>query len=147
MSGYFGIGIQNSKTIENVGTLWRSANISGASFIFTVGKRYQRQCSDTLKTPRSIPLYEYKDFDELAIPYDCQLIGIELTDQSISLPEFKHPKRAIYILGAEDSGLSKAVLEKCVSVVQVPSAKPFSLNVASTGTVVLYDRYVKENET
>lgn len=40
MSGnYFGIGIFNAKTADNVGTLWRSAYQLGASFIFTVGER------------------------------------------------------------------------------------------------------------
>ena len=37
--GYFGIGIINPKSKTNVGSLWRSANILGASFIFTIGKR------------------------------------------------------------------------------------------------------------
>jgi tRNA (guanosine-2'-O-)-methyltransferase len=43
MRGYYGIGIENVKTAENVGTLWRSAYILGASFIFTIGKRYKKQ--------------------------------------------------------------------------------------------------------
>ena len=35
--GFFGIGIQNGKTPENLGVLWRSAQNMGASFIFTIG--------------------------------------------------------------------------------------------------------------
>ena len=34
---YFGIGIQNGKTPENLGVLWRTAQNMGASFIFTIG--------------------------------------------------------------------------------------------------------------
>ena len=34
---FFGIGIQNGKTPENLGVLWRSAQNLGASFIFTIG--------------------------------------------------------------------------------------------------------------
>ncbi len=34
--GYFGIGIIHGKNSENLGTLWRSASILGASFIFTI---------------------------------------------------------------------------------------------------------------
>ena len=50
--GYFGIGVFHGKNEQNIGTLWRSANIMGADFIFTIGKRYSRQCTDTMKTPR-----------------------------------------------------------------------------------------------
>ena len=35
--GYFGIGIEFSNNPLNLGTLWRSARIYGAAFIFTVG--------------------------------------------------------------------------------------------------------------
>ena len=41
--GYFGIGIQNGKTPENLGVLWRSAQNFGASFIFTIGNT--RRCT------------------------------------------------------------------------------------------------------
>lgn len=34
--GYFGIGIYNGKNTANIGTLWRSAAILGANFIFTI---------------------------------------------------------------------------------------------------------------
>ena len=33
---FFGIGIQNGKTPENLGVLWRSAQNLGASYIFTI---------------------------------------------------------------------------------------------------------------
>ena len=47
--GYFGIGIYQAKRFENVGVLWRGAYQLGASFIFTIGKRYRRQ--DEIGTP------------------------------------------------------------------------------------------------
>lgn len=36
--GFFGIGVYQIKRSENIGTLWRSAYILGASFIFTIEK-------------------------------------------------------------------------------------------------------------
>jgi tRNA(Leu) C34 or U34 (ribose-2'-O)-methylase TrmL len=44
---YFEIGIYHPKTRNNVGTLWRSAYQLGASGLFTIGRRYERQSSDT----------------------------------------------------------------------------------------------------
>lgn len=35
--GYFGIGIENALQTQNIGTIWRSAQIMGADFIFIIG--------------------------------------------------------------------------------------------------------------
>lgn len=142
MRGYFAIGIENCKTWANVGGLWRSAQALGASFIFTVGERYYRHATDTTKAWKSIPLFEYKTLpDFLAmIPRDCSLVGVE-TSGTKSLERFTHPERAIYLLGAEDRGLSEAAMAKCSWVVRIESA--YCLNVATTGSIVMYDRISK----
>ena len=90
--GYFGIGIYHGKTSENIGTLWRSANILGADFIFTVGRRYNKQASDTMKTPRHIPLFHFDDWDDMFkhIPYDCPVVAVELAENSIPLENYGH---------------------------------------------------------
>ena len=143
MRGYFGIGILNVKTEANIGTLWRSANIFGASFIFVIGNRYKRQSSDTMQTWRHIPLFHYETFDQFYdfMPYDCQLIGIELDERSIPISEFSHPERCIYLLGAEDSGLSKDALNKCHKIIQLPG--DYCLNVSTAGSIVMFDRIQK----
>jgi tRNA G18 (ribose-2'-O)-methylase SpoU len=142
-SGFVGIGIENGKTIPNLGTLWRSAEILGASFIFTAGRRYKKQSSDVLKSWRRLPLYDYRDFADLYdhLPYDCQLVGVELDQRATPIASFVHPKRCIYLLGAEDNGLTREARDRCHKLVQLPGES--SLNVAACGTVVLYDRIAK----
>lgn len=144
--GYFGIGVYHPKTEENIGTLWRHANNFNADFIFTIGRRYKKQSSDTSVTYRHIPLYNYTDFDDFYqhMPYDCQLICVELHDLSTPLPDFEHPERAIYLLGAEDHGLPEEVIVKGRSVVEIPTDVSQSMNVAVSGTLVMYDRFIKE---
>jgi tRNA G18 (ribose-2'-O)-methylase SpoU len=141
--GYCAIGVFNAKTEHNVGTLWRSAFILGASYIFTVGKRVKKQTSDVTKTWARIPYFHYDTVEDLLenIPYDCRLIGIELTDDAEWLHDFEHPKRAIYLLGSEDQGLPEAVLKRCQAIVKLPGNS--SLNVAVTGSIVLHDRVAK----
>jgi len=143
MRGYFGIGIENGKTELNLGTLWRSAFIFGASFIFTVGQRYKKQSSDTVCAWRHIPLYRYKSIDELNVPYDCPLIGIEIDSRATGIENFTHPQRALYLLGAEDSGLSERAIKRCSKLVVLPGE--YCLNVAVAGSVVMYDRHLKVN--
>lgn len=142
--GYFGIGIYHGKTSNNLGTLFRSALNLGADFIFTIGKRYTYQCSDTPKAFRNIPLYHYKDYDDFYshIPMDCRLVGVELNDDARDLKHYIHPERAVYLLGAEDHGLPPSILNRCKDVVMIDSAG--CMNVSVAGAIIMYDRKIKD---
>jgi tRNA(Leu) C34 or U34 (ribose-2'-O)-methylase TrmL len=141
--GYYGIGIYQGKTVANLGTLWRSADVFSAHFIFTIGRKYKRQSSDTTKAFRKIPLYNYADFATFYanMPYDCPLVGVEISGRSESIMSFVHPKRCIYLLGAEDNGLPREVMDRCHKLIQLPGRS--CLNVAVAGSLVMYDRYIK----
>lgn len=145
-AGFFGVAVLNPKTADNVGTLWRSAMSYHASLIATVGpRRYEYQSSDTCKTHNSMPLIKFTDIDDLIahLPYGCELVGVELSDGAKELTRFRHPDRALYLLGAEDRGIPGDVLAKCHHVVQIPAPVPWSLNVSVAGSLVMHDRYVK----
>lgn len=137
---FFGIGIQNGKTPENLGVLWRSAQNLGASFIFTIGNRYAKQASDTHNAVKAMPYFHYDTFADFYhhLPKGARLVGVEMTGQSQDLETFEHPRRCVYLLGAEDHGLSKEAIEKSHFLVQFPST--MSLNVAVAGSIILYDR-------
>lgn len=142
--GFFGIGIIYPKMDVNIGTLLRSSYCFGASFVFTIGKRYKKQSSDTIKTPNKIPLYHYgdlEDFKHHGIPYNCQVVGAELLDESTLLHEFEHPNRCVYLLGAEDTGLPEDARTMCHHIVEIPSLH--CLNVAMTGSIIMSDRISK----
>lgn len=145
--GSFGIGIYQGKNTLNIGTLWRSAYIYGASFIFTVGERYKKQPSDTVNAVRHIPLFHFDSLEEFtkAIPENFDLICVGMVDtQKDMLGRFNHPDSAIYLLGAEDYGLPEEFL-KGKRKLQIPSIREYSLNVAVAGSIVLYDRYVNRD--
>jgi len=141
--GYCAIGVYRGKTEHNIGTLWRSAFILGAAYIFTVENKYKKQSSDVVRAWSRIPLFHHKTFDDLLnnIPHDCRLVGVEIDDKAQWLHEFEHPKRAIYLLGAEDTGLPEEVKEKCHFLIKLPGNT--SLIVGVTGSIVLHDRATK----
>lgn len=141
--GFFGVAVYRPKTEINVGTLWRTASLYGAAFLATVGRRYTRQSSDTPKSSLHTPLHHYTDLADLLdhLPWSCPLIGVELVDDAIPLNRYTHPPRALYLLGAEDNGLSPETLKRCHQVVSIPSALPYSMNVAVAGSIVIYDRF------
>jgi tRNA G18 (ribose-2'-O)-methylase SpoU len=142
--GFFAVGIWHPKSEVNVGSLWRSASLFGAAYVFTVGRRYRRQASDTPGTPARTPLLHFTDLDDLVehLPYSCPLVGAELAMGAVPLSGFVHPERAAYLLGAEDHGLPEKVLERCHRLVQIETARPESMNVACAGTVLLHHRHV-----
>lgn len=144
MRGFFAIGIFHNRTPANIGTLWRSAHMYDAAFVFTVGARYRPQASDTPKTPRHKPLFHYRDLDDLVehLPHGCPLVGIELDPRATLLGGYDHPDRACYLLGAEDHGLSVDARDRCHDLVQIEGPKPQSLNVAVAGSLVMHDRWM-----
>jgi len=138
--GYFFVGVYCPKAEVNVGTLWRSALQLGAMGIFTIGRRYKKQPSDTQNASLHIPLYNYADMDEFKMhrPVGAVLVGIEMGGRSLS--GYVHPQNAIYLLGAEDNGLPKIVADHCNHIVSLDSVGPNSFNVAVAGSIVMYHR-------
>lgn len=138
--GYFGLAMYHPKNKYNWGSLIRTANLLGADFICTIGRRFKEQSSDTLKTHRHLPVYEYKNFQDFYdhMPHGCQLVGVELDEKARDLKNFVHPQRAVYLLGAEDSGLPPDVIKACQHVVKLHGE--YSMNVSCAGSIVLYHR-------
>jgi tRNA G18 (ribose-2'-O)-methylase SpoU len=143
MRGYFGVGIYQPKHEVNIGTLFRSAHAFSADFLCTIGRRYREQASDTTKVLRNMPVYNYLTIDDLYehLPIGCEVVCVELTDDATPLTEFRHPHRCLYLLGAEDNGLPPKLTTKHKTVI-IPHAT-MCLNVATAGTIVMYDRLVK----
>lgn len=142
MRGYFGIGVEGvSKTI-NVGNLFRSANAFGASFMFTVSAVYNAEdaASDTSDATGQLPFYAFDTLRAMRLPNDCSLVGVEIHDDAVDLPSFRHPRCAAYVLGMERGNLSPEMVECCDHLVKIPTR--FSLNLAAAGAIVMYDRLI-----
>ena len=141
MRGYFGIGVEGISKAMNVGTLFRSAHAFDASFVFTVAANYNRtegNRSDTSDTAKSVPFYSFPDVDSLLLPKACDLVAVELLEDAVDLPSFRHPRNAAYILGAERHGVSTEMLERCDYSIKIPMK--FSINLGIAGALVMYDR-------
>lgn len=143
MRGYFGIGVEGVSKAMNVGNLIRSAHAFGASFAFTVAAAYNDAVggnADTSDAPGQVPFYRFKTVESMRLPDRCALVGIEVLDDAVDLPSFRHPRRAAYVLGMERGGLSSEMIARCDHIVKIPTK--FSLNLATAGAVVMYDRLI-----
>lgn len=142
MRGYFAIGVEKISKQLNVGNLVRSAHGFGASFVYTIGAAYadDETFADTSKATSHVPLYHWVTPDHMQLPSGCQLVGVELLDEAIELPSFRHPVCAAYVLGPERGSLSPAIQERCDHIVKIPTS--FCVNVAMAGAITMYDRIV-----
>ena len=138
--GYFGIGADRISKPLNLGNLVRSAHAFGASFVFTIGAhpRAFDFFADTSKSQSHMPYYHWASAEEMQLPEDCRLVGVELLDESEDLPSFRHPVKAAYVLGPELGALSPEITQRCDHLVRIPTQ--FCINVAMAGAIVMYDR-------
>ncbi len=141
--GYFGVGAQGISKMLNLGSLMRSAHAFGASFAFTVGSPLdlrEVRVSDTSEAALHLPLYKFDDPQGMRLPDGCMLVGVELLDEAVDLPSFRHPLRAAYVFGPERGSLSPDLVGMCEFVVKIPTR--FCINVGVAGALVMYDRMI-----
>jgi tRNA G18 (ribose-2'-O)-methylase SpoU len=144
MRGYFGVGVDGISKPMNLGNLMRIAHAFDASFFFSINAQVKLSDaqSDTSHAQGALPVYAYRSAEEFRLPVECRLVGVEITDDAVDLPRFRHPQRAAYVFGAERMSLSEEVLSRCEFVVKIPTR--FSINVGMAGAIVLYDRLISQ---
>ena len=143
--GYFGVGVEKPGKSRNLGAILRTAHAFGGSFLFTLGGRAteaEARQTDTSGAAEHIPFYAWNDMSDLRLPEDCALVGIELSEDSLHLPSFRHPRRCAYLLGPEKGSLSPEATAACDHVVAIPTS--FCVNVSVACAVVLYDRLLQQ---
>lgn len=141
MRGYFAIGAEGISKPMNLGALMRTANAFGAAFVFSVKAEDRTKIaykSDTSRTFKNLPYYQWETHDEMHFPKGLQMVGIELTETAVELPEFRHPRMAAYVLGPERGNLSDEMIARCDHVIKIPTK--FCINVSLAGALVMYDR-------
>ena len=128
----------------NLGNLVRIAHAFDASFFFSIAPRLKLSDanSDTSNAEGQLPFYSFNHPDDFRLPMGCRLVGVEITDDAVELPRFRHPIRAAYVFGAERFSLSPQMLSLCEFVVKIPTR--FSINVGMAGAIVLYDRMMSQ---
>ena len=135
MRGYFGVGVDGISKPMNLGNLVRIAHAFDASFFFSIAPRLKLsdQVSDTSRAEGVMPFYHFEQSSDFRLPLGCRLVGVEITEDAVELPRFRHPTRAAYVFGAERYSLSPEVLKSCDFVVKIPTR--FSINVGMAGAI------------
>lgn len=143
---FCGVGICNNKLEDNQGILFRTATLLGnVDFLFTLGNRYKYPRSDTVRSFKQLPCWHFEDIRDLEqhLPNACNMVAVDIHPKSQMLNIFNHPRRAIYLFGAEDNGIPKEWISRCRYKVQIPSQTQISMNLSSAGSILLWDRFLK----
>tara|TARA_R110001583_G_scaffold19176_1_gene75374 strand:+ start:12602 stop:13117 length:516 start_codon:yes stop_codon:yes gene_type:complete len=139
------VGLSNPKSPTNVGAIMRAAGCYEVNRVIYTGTRYDRAVklnTDTQKVSNSIPLTQQQHLlDNLAD--DIKVVCVDLVEGATPLPNFNHPKKAIYLFGPEDGTLSQQLINQADDVVYIPTIG--CMNLAATVNVVLYDRLSKSD--
>ncbi|MCX6720473.1 MAG: TrmH family RNA methyltransferase [Candidatus Staskawiczbacteria bacterium] len=151
MSREFYVICDNIRSLENIGSIFRTSDALGATKIFLCGISgkvpawetglHKKIAKTALGAEKTVPFEYYKDVNRLIDKLKKDKIEVVALEQD--LPSRQAGKRAIIyteyksqfpvalILGNEVDGVSKKILKKCDKIIYLPmSGQKESLNVS-----------------
>lgn len=144
--------LHNIRSVENVGAMFRTADVAGVSKIYLTGytpaplDRFGRKRNDFTKSALGAEEYvtweQKENIFSLLVKLRAEkffIIAVEQDKKSIDYKKVKLKEKNAFIIGAEVVGIPKNVLEKCDIIAEIPMrGKKESLNVSVALGVVLF---------
>lgn len=144
--------LHNIRSVQNVGSIFRTADATGISKIFLTGytplpvDRFGRKRKDFSKTAlgaeTSVSWEHIKSINTLIKKLKerkVEIIAVEQAKNAIDYKKLKIEFPVAFIFGNEVRGLSKNILDKCDKISQIPMlGKKESLNVSVSVGIFLF---------
>jgi 23S rRNA (guanosine2251-2'-O)-methyltransferase len=144
--------LDNIRSVENTGSIFRTAECLGVSKIFLIGTtpapidRFGRKRQDFAKVSlgaEEMVLWEYfKDAKDPILDLkdqSFQIISLELDPNSSNLREFKAEENFALVIGNEVSGVSSEIKGLSDAIVEIPMrGKKESLNASVAAGIALF---------
>lgn len=137
----------NIRSLENIGSIFRTADALGVIKIYLCGICGTPPNSKISKTAlgaeKNIP-WEYAKqtgrlIDKLK-KQGIEIVALEQAENSIDYAKYRPKFPAALVLGNEVKGVSKAILKKCDKIIELPMVgKKESLNVSVAFGVAGYE--------
>ncbi len=144
--------LENIRSAQNVGALFRTADAAGISKIYIVGytpdpvDRFDRPRSDIAKAAlgaeKTIAWEHIKTISPVLKKLSkegFQIIAIEQSKDSVDYKKIKATEKVAFILGNEVEGVSKTALKLSTTIAEIPmKGEKESLNVSVAGGIALF---------
>jgi len=144
--------LHDIRSVENVGSIFRTADAMGVSKILISGytpaplDRFGREREDIKKTAlgaeKTVSWEQIKNINtkiKNLKKEGYEICALEQSKRSISLESYTPKESVVLIVGNEVLGVSKKLLEKCTKILEIPMrGKKESLNVAVATGIALY---------
>ena len=144
--------LDDLQTPFNVGAIVRTAAAERIEHLYlsgaTVAPSHAKAHKLSMGTERYVDWSQYeRSADAVAAAKDAgfRLVGIELADVAVPLPEATLGDAVCLVFGHEDRGLTPAVLAACDEVAFIPQlGRVASLNVAHAAAIAIYEARRRE---
>jgi 23S rRNA (guanosine2251-2'-O)-methyltransferase len=145
--------LDNLRSIENVGSIFRTAEALGIEKLILIGTtptpldRFGRKRKDLAKVALGaedyLPWEYYKEITYCPINLKkegYEILALEQSKESILISDFKPINKFALILGNEVEGIDKEVLKGCDHILEIPMiGKKESLNVSVAAGIALFE--------
>ncbi len=145
--------LDNIRSVENTGSIFRTAECLGVSKIFLIGTtpapidRFGRVRTDFSKVAlgaEKLVEWEYqKEIDGVIKglkEQNFKILALEQDDRSVNLEKYKSPEQFALIVGNEVDGVNKNVLDECDEIVEIEmKGEKESLNVSVATGIALFE--------
>jgi 23S rRNA (guanosine2251-2'-O)-methyltransferase len=136
----------NIRSAWNIGSVFRSADGAGVAKVYLTGYTPAPPHFGISKTALGAEGFvAWEKFSKIGTVIEklkkegYEIVALEQDEKSISLRKYKPQKNTALLLGNEVRGLSKAILEKCDRIVEIPMfGKKESLNVSVSFGIAAY---------
>jgi tRNA (guanosine-2'-O-)-methyltransferase len=146
-AGRLGLVLDHVQSPFNVGAILRTAAALKVEHLWLVGDTASPTNAKTAKT--ALGSQRYLDWtwhdtaaDAVAAAREdgWRIVGVELADDAVPLPDLAVDGPVALMIGHEDRGLSPASLALCDAVAFIPQlGRIGSLNVATAAAIALYE--------
>ncbi len=144
--------LNNIRSVENVGAMFRTADAGGVDKIYLVGytsapiDRFGRKRNDLAKSALGAEEFVAYESVKTILPLikklkkeGYQIMAIEQDEKSVDYKKVKAKNKNAFIVGAEVEGIPKNVLTQCDVIAEIPMlGKKESLNVSVSLGIALF---------
>lgn len=141
------VAIENLEHDFNIGSIVRTANAFNVAVVHIIGKKHYNR-RGAMCTDKYLHMHYWKtaeDFIEFCKRKKLVVVAVDNVAGAKDLHSTELPEKCVMVFGAENSGLSKGILDTASQIVQIEQfGSTRSVNVGAAAGIAMYE-YVRRH--